>query len=206
MVDNLLKAFERATERYLDQISSSDDEIAVEFPDKESDPKTVDKKKKPDPSAKSSRRKPTLAAQTDKKRHRSLSGESAVTDLMSVEDDVEAKSKNASIKTNKKDGKNAKVSKKIEKQKNSSKKNSKTKKKTASENKKSKKTKSPVESSRRSSRSASREKWSSSPPPSWPPSSPEIRNSFEGKNQNNLYLSSDEEITSKFNKGKTLNS
>lgn len=47
MVDNLLKAFERATERYLDQISSSDDEIAVEFPDKESDPKTVDKKKNP---------------------------------------------------------------------------------------------------------------------------------------------------------------
>lgn len=204
MVDNLLKAFERATERYLDQISSSDDEIAVEFPDKESDPKTVDKKKKSDPCTKSSRRKPTLAAQTDKKRDRSLSGESAVTDSMSLEDNVETKSKNASTKTNKKDGKNIKASKKIEKQKNSSKKNTKAKKKTASENRKSKKDKSPVESSRRSNRSPSRDKWSSSPPPSWPPSSPDSRYSFEEKNQNNAYLSSEEEISSKFDKGKTL--
>lgn len=30
MVDNLVKVFEKATEKYLDQISSSDEEIAVE--------------------------------------------------------------------------------------------------------------------------------------------------------------------------------
>lgn len=204
MVDNLLKAFERATERYLDQISSSDDEIAVEFLDKETDQKTVDKKKKSDSCAKSSRRKPTLVAQTDKKRDRSVSGDSAVSDPMSLEETVETKSKNANIKSNKKDGKNAKASKKIEKQKNSSKKNAKVKKKTDSENKKSKKAKSLAEFSRHSSRSPSRDKWSSSPPPSWPPSSPESHYSFE-KNQKHIYLSSEEETSSKFNKGRAVN-
>ncbi|KAJ8957075.1 hypothetical protein NQ318_007288 [Aromia moschata] len=74
MVDNLLQVFEKATEKYLDQISSDDDEIAVEFLDKDPDKKQSNNSKEEAPAT--SKRKPMLAAQTDTKRDRSLSEDS----------------------------------------------------------------------------------------------------------------------------------
>lgn len=163
MVDNLLKAFEKATERYLDQISSSDDEIAVEFPESESDSKTTVKKKKVEGGSK---RKPTLAAQTDKKRDRSVSEDS----MGKMSDAVEKKSAVKVVKEEKK---------------------APSKRKKNQENKRSKKLASPV-----ISRSPSVDRWSSSPPPSWPPSSPEIPK----KGHNNSTFASDEDAKCK-NKG-----
>lgn len=178
MVDNLAKAFERATERYLDQISSSDDEIAVEYPESESDSRTACKKRKPETASK---RKPTLAAQTDKKRDRSVSEDSVGKTSDSV-GSLEKVEKKVSGKTIKRGTKNNKPN---------NKKNIGKKKKGNQESKKSRKRDSPV-----ISRSPSVDKWSSSPPPSWPPSSPEITK----KTQNNSIYSSDEDLKSK-NKG-----
>ncbi|KAJ8978282.1 hypothetical protein NQ317_009622 [Molorchus minor] len=45
MVGNLLRVFEKATGKYLDQISSDDDEIAVEFMEQDTDSKQSKKKK-----------------------------------------------------------------------------------------------------------------------------------------------------------------
>ncbi|XP_072385619.1 uncharacterized protein dikar [Diabrotica undecimpunctata] len=76
MVDNLLQVFEKATEKYLDHISSSDDEIAIEFSNEE---KVKSKNRSDEPineKTSSSRRKPMLVAQTDRKRERSESEES----------------------------------------------------------------------------------------------------------------------------------
>lgn len=148
MVDNLAKAFEKATERYLDQISSSDDEIAVEYPESESDSKSVIKKKKVEGSSK---RKPTLVAHTDKKRDRSISEDS----VEKISDPLEKIEKKSSVKVAKKGAKDGKKGA--------------SKRKKTQESKKSKKQVSPV-----ISRSPSVDKWSSSPPPSWPPSSPEM--------------------------------
>ncbi|KAG5892916.1 hypothetical protein JTB14_006231 [Gonioctena quinquepunctata] len=77
MVGNLLQVFEKATEKYLDQISSSDDEIAIEFVNEEvaKDNKTK-KQEEVTSTTITSKRKPMLAAQTDKKRDRSPSEES----------------------------------------------------------------------------------------------------------------------------------
>lgn len=167
MVDNLLKAFDRATERYLDQISSSDDEIAVEYPESESDSKTVTKKQKIEASP--SKRKPTLAAQTDKKRERSLSEDS----MGKMSDTTVLEKKTSAVKKDAKKNVNSK------KKKN----NQESSKKVA------KKQVSPVRS-----RSPSVDKWSSSPPPSWPPSSPEPT---PPKKQNNSVYSSDEDLRRK---------
>ncbi|XP_066154990.1 bromodomain-containing protein 4-like isoform X1 [Euwallacea fornicatus] len=77
MVDNLVKVFEKATEKYLDQISSSDEEIAVENlnSNEEKNVKPIKGKKKPPDSPPRSRSKPALAAQS-KKKERSISEES----------------------------------------------------------------------------------------------------------------------------------
>lgn len=167
MVDNLSKAFEKATERYLDQISSSDDEIAVEYPESESDSRAALKKKKTETPSK---RKPTLAAQTDKKRERSVSEEESIgrtsDSLGSCDKKVPRKS--------------AKVENKV----------SVNKKKKNNDVKKAKKRISPVRS-----RSPSMDKWSSSPPPSWPPSSPESDHGQKKKAHNNsIYSSEDDTI------------
>lgn len=78
MVDNLVRVFDKATERFLDQISSSDEEIAVEnleCEDGAEDNKSVKslkKKKRPEesPPPTSTRTiKPVLTAQ-GKKRER----------------------------------------------------------------------------------------------------------------------------------------
>lgn len=195
MVDNLSKVFERATARYLDQISSSDDEVAVEFPEIESDLKTSTKKKKEREST-PSKRKPTLAAQTDKKRERSLSDD-GISDLVASKEkhDKPVKPTNSVVKNNKKDTKSNKVDKKVEKQNVLLKKNVKSKKN--SESKKAKKSKNPsvAKTRRRSlSKSPDRERWSSSPPPSWPPSSPDTPPDFlHARNENRVGYSSDED-------------
>lgn len=199
MVDNLLKVFERATSRYLDQISSSDDEVAVEYPETESDSKQPTKSKKSDSAAPTvSKRKPTLAAQTDKKRERSLSDD--FRSDSSVKSVKPVKSTNVVTKNSKKDTK--KASKKVEKQKVLSKKNVKSKKNTAA-TKKSKKSKSSPAleeiPSRSLSKSPSVERWSSSPPPSWPPSSPDSRTDIFG--QRRIPFSSDDDVPFK-SKGK----
>ncbi|XP_056642020.1 uncharacterized protein LOC130448611 [Diorhabda sublineata] len=79
MVDNLLHVFEKATEKYLDQISSSDDEIAIEFSNED---KKIKNKKMEVEQTSASRRKPMLVAQTDRKRVRSDS-EDSLTSLRS---------------------------------------------------------------------------------------------------------------------------
>lgn len=74
MVDNLSKAFERGTEKYLDMISSSDDEIAIEYSNAETEKNFKGNKLEEYSNVSSnSRRKPMLAAQPDKKRERSVS-------------------------------------------------------------------------------------------------------------------------------------
>lgn len=147
MVDNLLKAFERATEKYLDMISSSDDEIAIEYSTTESE-KNVKKTKHDDNYSKNqlnSRRKPMLAAQTDKKRERSVSETSEHSRRSSDLNDVntmQTKSEKVVKKTKKSlKCKNVKLTKK---QKNNlkSEKEGKEKKKDEHEIKKSKKEKS----------------------------------------------------------------
>ncbi|CAH1107566.1 unnamed protein product [Psylliodes chrysocephalus] len=70
MVDNLQQVFQRGTDKYLDQISSSDDEIAIEFCNENN---SKSKTKKSEEPITNSRRKPMLAAQTDRKRERSES-------------------------------------------------------------------------------------------------------------------------------------
>nr|XP_023016568.1 serine/arginine repetitive matrix protein 2-like isoform X2 [Leptinotarsa decemlineata] len=98
MVGNLLQVFEKATDKYLDQISSSDDEIAIEFAKEESVKNTKTKHSEDVASTTSfSRRKPMLAAQTDRKRERSASEESGRSSRSnsyeSFHDEVEIKSR-----------------------------------------------------------------------------------------------------------------
>lgn len=63
MVDNLVKVFEKATEKYLDQISSSDEEIAVENHEEE-----VKRKKKPSESPPRSTKPSATAASRKRER------------------------------------------------------------------------------------------------------------------------------------------
>ncbi|GJQ87089.1 hypothetical protein Trydic_g23942 [Trypoxylus dichotomus] len=195
MVDNLQKVFERTTGRYLDEITSTDEEIAVEYPDQNKDGKLNNKRKKSDSSS-VTKRKPTLAAETDDRTERSPSMETcskgseveepeekviAVDTTISTNTTTKKHSKkeNQSSKSNKKHQKNKskssagknKIDTGTTKRKNQ--KNSKTKKVPKT------KSPSPVRSRAKSfSRSPSRERWSSSPPPSWPPSSPDSRFDF----------------------------
>ncbi|EFA00137.2 uncharacterized protein dikar [Tribolium castaneum] len=175
MVDNLLKVFERATEKFLDQISSSDDEIAVEFPNTDLDAKDTKKNNKPE--SKSSKRKPTLAAKTDKKREHSPSEESLGKRSLSCDSLIEEDEK---ISSNKKDKNTKKTNKVAKKDKNDTKKNTRDKKNSNSKHKK-EKFSSPLRSrspSRSVSRDSFRRSYSSSPPPSSVPSSPDNRFDF----------------------------
>lgn len=76
MVGNLSTVFEKATERYLDQTTSSDEEIAVEFPEKELEEQVKNKKD----SLPTTSRRPMLSARTDQKRVRSPSEDSRRSD------------------------------------------------------------------------------------------------------------------------------
>lgn len=177
MVDNLLQVFERATERFLDQISSSDEEIAVEYPEADGDGKLSTKRRKTQISSTNittTKRKPTLVAQTDKIKDSSLSDESARQSTLSPEVDKNKFNKKE-VPKNKKQSKNVKIekiTKKIDKKdlKKKNQKNVKNKKKRSP-------SKSPIRSRSQSvNKSQSPDRWSSSPPPSWPPSSPEPDN------------------------------
>lgn len=199
MVDNLLKAFERATEKYLDMISSSDDEIAIEYMDIEK--KTEGKQDEYSSSNSLSRRKPMLAAQTDKKRERSLSELSEISRISYELNEAETTNHkiHKNTKKTKKNQKN-KSSKLNKKQKKSSKvdqteteikdefdfrktKNEKTANKKFTKNNKAKTKKSIKKGKKKSlvrGRSRSRSSYGSPPrsdmdnsPISWPPSSPE---------------------------------
>ncbi|KRT81203.1 hypothetical protein AMK59_5891, partial [Oryctes borbonicus] len=195
MVDNLQKVFERITERYLDEITSTDEEIAVEYPDQNKDGKLNNKRKKSD-STSSIKRKPTLAAETDDKRDRSHSMESCSKDSDVGEPEEKITATDTTVNTNttnkkhsKKDNQSTKSNKKHQKSKSKSSSASKGKSEigaTKKKNQKNSKTKkvlkakspSPVRSRSKSfSRSPSRDS-SSSPPPSWPPSSPDSRFDF----------------------------
>lgn len=164
MVYNLVKVFDRAAERYLDQISSSDDEVAVQYLEFETDSGLGAKAKK------TSNRKPTLAAQTDKKRERSVSRDS-ISDSISVDEKLISKAiKTTEVQNNKKDIKKNRRGKKGNKQKVSLKKAINTRKsshKNSTKNKVAVTVRSP---SRGLSEYSSRDNWSTSPPPSWPPS------------------------------------
>lgn len=172
MVDNLFQVFERATERFLDELSSSDEEIAVEYPDKNADGKpNVKRRKLTAPTTNSPSRKPTLVAQTDKKPI-----ETNKDNVKDVEEPIhehkhktnkkEVPNKNENKKQLKNVKKQPKLNKKeiIAKRKNNNQKvvKVKSKKHTASRSR-----------SRSKSINRSIDRWSSSPPPSWPPSSPE---------------------------------
>ncbi|CAH1957033.1 unnamed protein product [Acanthoscelides obtectus] len=205
MVDNLLKVFERATEKYLDQITSSDDEIAIDFSNVEIERGSTTK------SEESTRkRKPMLAAQTDKKRDRSSSRDSlARSKTGSVEslDNISVKSKKSEKASKKQKNKNNKTKKnkvspkkeskkekyEIKEKEKKAKHESKKEKEKQKEGKKSKGRKSKSNKSnkekkkevahkspsrcRSSSQSPTRSNVSS-PPASWPPSSPESRFDF----------------------------
>ncbi|KAI4469418.1 remodeling and spacing factor 1 [Holotrichia oblita] len=224
MVDNLQKVFERITERYLDEITSTDEEIAVEYPDQNKDAKLTNNKRKKSDSSSVTKRKPTLAAETDDKQERSRSMESLKKD--SEPEEIEEKPSPAntppanttttSRKHSKKENPNVKPNKKHQKSKskgggsdgkskvesgNVKKKNQKN-----SKTKKSAKVKSPSPVRSRSksfSRSPSRERWSTSPPPSWPSSSPDSRFDFSphrSKKKVNSNLSDGEKSNNTFSK------
>ncbi|XP_030766018.1 uncharacterized protein LOC115890048 [Sitophilus oryzae] len=147
MVDNLLKVFEKATEKYLDQISSSDEEIAVENLSTEEDNKEITKnqgkhskrrkgQESPPPSqspqsSKSSNKgkKPVLAAQ-GKRKERSPSVES-----LPPEPPVEEKTRKSKNKALKED----KKTKKLDKESKENKKSGKESKPVEKESKKSEK-------------------------------------------------------------------
>lgn len=185
MVDNLLKVFERATEKFLDQISSSDDEIAVEYQGSECEGKELTKIKSDN---KVMKRKPTLVATTDKKRDNSLSEESISKKSISNDSLDEDKE---DVENLLKKEKNNRKNKSYKKDKKEAKKSTKDKKNTKIGTKhKSEKYLSPTRS-RSSSRSRSKtsvlRSYSSSPPPSSAPSSPDDRFNFfpkkhKGKN------------------------
>ncbi|XP_050294423.1 protein split ends-like isoform X2 [Anthonomus grandis grandis] len=124
MVDVLVKVFEKATEKYLDEISSSDEEIAVENLHLEEVVEEVKsqkqkKKKSESPPRTSNRgRKPALAAQ-GKKRERTHSEES---EEFSEEEVYEPKSKRS--KKPEKEVKKEEKPKKAEKESKKSEKNS----------------------------------------------------------------------------------
>ncbi|XP_017780835.1 PREDICTED: uncharacterized protein LOC108565750 isoform X2 [Nicrophorus vespilloides] len=86
MVDNLLEVFNCAVEKYLEQITSSDEEIAVEYPNADKD--KANKKKKCDVVVSGTKRKPSLAVQPDRKKERSPSEESlhSIEDIKEVDD------------------------------------------------------------------------------------------------------------------------
>lgn len=214
MVDNLQKVFERTTDRYLDEITSTDEEIAVEYPDQNKDSKLNNKRKKSDSSI-VTKRKPTLAAETDKKRERSHS----TTDSLDKEDSEPAEpevvvepppvTNTTSKKHSKKEtNQNSKSNKKHQKNKSKSIKGESGKKKSNQKGVKTKKlpakvkTPSPVRSRSKSlSRSPSRDRWSSSPPPSWPPSSPDSRFDFSPlRNKKKGNFSDGEKSNSTFSK------
>jgi hypothetical protein len=186
MVDNLLKVFERATEKFLDQISSSDDEIAVEFSNSELDVKEAKKISKTDSQTKSSKRKPTLSAKTDKKREHSLSEESLGKRSVSY-DSLEDTNDDEKLTSGKKEKTNKKPYKIAKKDKNETKKSVKDKVNSKSNNKHKKERYSSPLRSRSPSRSVSRtsfvRSYSSSPPPSSAPSSPDNRFDFFPKKQ-----------------------
>lgn len=167
MVDNLTQVFERATERYLDQISSSDEEIAVEYPEKDADGKVSVKRKRQQSPGNSTKRKPTLVAQIDKKKDQTQSDESGSQDITTQEPE-RIRTKKDEVPKNKKPLKNLKTIEKVVK------KDKKDNKKKIQKNVKSKKKRSPSPSPTRSiSRNRSLDRWSNSPPPSLPPSSPD---------------------------------
>lgn len=204
MVDNLLKAFERATEKYLDMISSSDDEIAVEYMEPEK--RNGSKLEEHSSSNSKSRRKPMLAAQTDKKRERSVSETSETSrnsyefneiDTVTYKNEKNLKKtkkslKSKSTKLNKKQRKVAEIDnfenelkgqhgfKKTKKEKILQKKSTETGKTKAKKSTKKNKKKSP-----KRSRSSSQSLFGSPPrsdlsnsPISWSPSSPEEKINF----------------------------
>uniref|UniRef100_A0A1Y1K7W9 Bromo domain-containing protein n=1 Tax=Photinus pyralis TaxID=7054 RepID=A0A1Y1K7W9_PHOPY len=185
MVGNLLTVFEKATERYLDQVTSSDDEIAVEYPDTDFDEKLDNKHKTINDVA--TIRKPTLAAQTDKKRQPSVSDDSVSRCSNSV-DFSEAKNKKKVSKV-KDDVKSKKSTKQSRKKKN-----------TKGRRKSSRLVQSPIKSRSRSRSlsSFSQGDWSDSPPPSFPPSSPESVYNPVARKSKSSYLSEEEaHVTSK---------
>lgn len=211
MVDKLQKEFERATDRYLDQISSSDEEIAVEFQETKdrtsstttpatpaatantpSGPQT--KRKKTDSSASTGpKRKPTSIAHTADKRERSPSP---------VESTAKRRSESRDTVDKAKPDKETKPAQKITRGKtqaatNKSLKNAKndTTKNVGKQTKRAAKkvqTPSPVRSRTRSQSPKS---------PSWPPSSPEpvVNSSIASHNAD---ISSDEATTVGKAKGK----
>ncbi|RZC33460.1 uncharacterized protein BDFB_003721, partial [Asbolus verrucosus] len=185
MVGNLLKVFKIATEKFLDQISSSDDEIAVEFPNSDSDVKES-KKIKSDLQSKSSKRKPTLAAKTDKKREHSLSEESLGKRSLSYDSLIDT-NEDETFLSGRKDKTSKKTNKISKKNKNETKKSVRDKKNLRTNNKHKEKYSSPIRS-RSPSRSVSRNSfvrsYSSSPPPSSAPSSPDNRFDFFPKKHN----------------------
>ncbi|RZC39452.1 Bromodomain and/or DUF1421 domain containing protein, partial [Asbolus verrucosus] len=176
MVGNLLKVFKIATKKFLDQISSSDDEIAVEFPNSDSDVKES-KKNKSDLQLKSSKRKLTLSAKTDKKREHSLSEESLGKQSLSYDSLVDT-NEDETFLSGRKDKISKKTNKISKKDKNETKKGVRDKK---SSRAKHKKYSGPFQS-RSPSRSVSRNSfvrsYSSSPPPSSVPSSLDNRSDF----------------------------
>lgn len=199
MVGNLEQVFQKATQRYLDQQSSSDDEIAVEFP------KSLN-------SEKPSKRKPTLVANTDKKRDRSVSSESSSHEQLTNSPEPEEVAKPikgrgiAERKVNKPSSNNVVKKSKVEKAVAPPKQKPKPNKRKNKLGRKPAK-RSPSASPLRS-RSPSRspslregDRWSSSPPPSWPPSSPETRDDILSKRKNSPLHIDHKSKT----KGKTLN-
>ncbi|KAK5642951.1 hypothetical protein RI129_009118 [Pyrocoelia pectoralis] len=180
MVGNLLTVFEKATERYLDQVTSSDEEIAVEYPDTDFDEKCGNKQKNINDVG--IVRKPTLAAQIDKKRHTSLSDDSVSRRSNSI-DSSEGKNKKKHSKA-KDETKTKKITKRGRKKKN-----------TKGGRKSSRIVASPVKSRSRSRSfsSFSQGDWSDSPPPSLTPSSPDSTyNPSKRKSSKSSNLSEDE--------------
>ncbi|KAF5282395.1 hypothetical protein FQA39_LY17592 [Lamprigera yunnana] len=93
MVGNLLTVFEKATERYLDQITSSDEEIAIEYSETDLDEKVGHNKRISNNSECATVRKPTLVAQIDKKRESSASDDSVSKRSNSVDSSDKLKNK-----------------------------------------------------------------------------------------------------------------
>ncbi|KAF5295477.1 hypothetical protein FQR65_LT10465 [Abscondita terminalis] len=196
MVGNLLIVFEKATERYLDQITSSDEEIAVEYAASDVEEKGANSKKKNSVSDSVATRKPTLAAQTDKKRESSLSDDSTSKRSNSVGSSIKTRMKSSKAKT----VEEVKSSKKIINAKIGRKKNQKN----IKVGRRSTKVASPVRyrSRSRSYSAGSRDNWSGSVSPSLPPSSPdsEYNSALRKKNNKNVHCV-DEDVSTKL-KGK----
>lgn len=179
MVGNLEQVFQKATQRYLDQLSSSDEEIAVEFP------KSIKSEK---PATSTSKRKPTLVANTGKKRERSISESShgQLSNSAEPEETTEpVKGRGSAERKINKQNSNATKKHKVEKRAPEIK----LYKRKGKPGRKPVVKKSPSISpcrGRSPSRSPSlhEDRWSSSPPPSWPPSSPEIKEDVLIKRKN----------------------